>query len=341
MNFFEHNPSLETYWRSIILLGRNVASYKFSLAKTLLEYEKRSSFISLENIALPFALNICEHLKVNDKQHTGPSNKFLDYCREFNQNKINEDQLRENSIKYGFTYVVDAFHNVANNEIPKFFMKDNSKEKGIILTDNFYKLIEGNQKHNLNLEVNSRWQLWETAISLKISPNLIQINSDFQNDVLYIFDDQKRRKDVTSSRDGLNGYQKGKCFYCPNEIQIEQGHENSCEVDHFFPHILKEKYNIINIDQIWNLVLSCKTCNRGSLGKFERIPDIIFLEKLNIRNNFYIESHHPLRETIINQTGKSYKDRISFLQNFYINSKNKIPSKIGWKPKYFSEEESL
>ena len=77
------------------------------------------------------------------------------------------------------------------------------------------------------------------------------------------------------------------------------------------------------------------------LGKFERIPDIIFLEKLNIRNNFYIESHHPLRETIINQTGRSHKDRISFLQNFYINSKNKIPSKIGWKPKFFSEKESL
>ena len=88
MRFFEHNPSLETYWRSIILLGRNVASYKFSLAKTLLEYEKRSSSISLEKIALPFALNICEHLKINDKQHTGPSNKFLDYCR----NLIKQDK---------------------------------------------------------------------------------------------------------------------------------------------------------------------------------------------------------------------------------------------------------
>ena len=40
MNFIDHNPSLETYWRSIILLGRNVASYKFSLAKTLLEIPK-------------------------------------------------------------------------------------------------------------------------------------------------------------------------------------------------------------------------------------------------------------------------------------------------------------
>ena len=41
MNFIDHNPSLETYWRSIILLGKNVASYKFSLAKTLLEIPKK------------------------------------------------------------------------------------------------------------------------------------------------------------------------------------------------------------------------------------------------------------------------------------------------------------
>ena len=63
MNFIDHNPSLETYWRSIILLGRNVASYKFSLAKTLLEIPKNKTEITLEDLALPFALNICDHLK--------------------------------------------------------------------------------------------------------------------------------------------------------------------------------------------------------------------------------------------------------------------------------------
>jgi hypothetical protein len=30
-------PWLEDFWRSIILLGRNVASYKFALGKSLLE----------------------------------------------------------------------------------------------------------------------------------------------------------------------------------------------------------------------------------------------------------------------------------------------------------------
>ncbi len=29
--FYEIEPNLENYWRSIILFGRNVASYKFAL----------------------------------------------------------------------------------------------------------------------------------------------------------------------------------------------------------------------------------------------------------------------------------------------------------------------
>ena len=35
--FKEEHPSIESYWRSINLFGRNVASYKFALAKSLLE----------------------------------------------------------------------------------------------------------------------------------------------------------------------------------------------------------------------------------------------------------------------------------------------------------------
>lgn len=33
--FYEIEPSLENYWRAVILFGRNVASYKFALAKSL------------------------------------------------------------------------------------------------------------------------------------------------------------------------------------------------------------------------------------------------------------------------------------------------------------------
>ena len=73
----------------------------------------------------------------------------------------------------------------------------------------------------------------------------------------------------------------------------------------------------INLDGVWNLVLACKNCNRGVAGKFEQIPTLTLLERLHARNNFFIDSHHPLRETLMAQTGKKEKDRISFLQSVY------------------------
>jgi hypothetical protein len=33
MQFLEVQPSIENYWRALILFGRNVASYKFALGR--------------------------------------------------------------------------------------------------------------------------------------------------------------------------------------------------------------------------------------------------------------------------------------------------------------------
>jgi 5-methylcytosine-specific restriction endonuclease McrA len=329
-NFIDKNPSLETYWRSIILLGRNTASYKFALAKSLIEIDKTNTTIRLEDLAVPFAKNICEHLLNNNKQNTLTSSKFLDICRKYNNKQISEDNLKTETIKLGFVNVIDAFHNVSQTEVPRFFEDSRKHNKSIILTDSFYKLMQGDQKDNINGEIDARWQLWETAISLNINSNLLIINSDIETKSLYVINNELRRINVTSSKGALNGYQKGKCFYCLKDITILSGLEHSCDVDHFFPHMLKNnKLNTIN--QVWNLVLTCKDCNRGTGGKFERIPIITYLELLNKRNNFYIESHHPLKETIINQTGNTKELRIKFLQDYYNKAIDIIPTK--WEPK--------
>jgi len=328
--FIDKSATIDTFWRSIILLGNNVASYKFALGKTLINLSNTNTEIKLDEIALPFAKHVCEHLKKNPKQITSSSSQFLDYCSQFNQDEISEDQLKEKTIQLGFNNVIDAFHNVRKSEVPRFFKDQRQTSKGIILTDNFFKLKEIDRYQNLQYEIESRWRLWETAISMKISPNLLQIHTDEDHETLFIIDEHKRI-DVTSAKNSLNGYQKGKCFYCRKDISIESGHENSCDVDHFFPHILLN-YGLKGLNQVWNLVLSCKECNRGSAGKFERIPDISFLDQLYVRNNYFIESHHPLRETIINQTGNSEEDRISFLQSTYDLASSNIPSQMKWKP---------
>ncbi len=64
MNRYIHiDPGLDAYWRSIILFGRNVASYKFALGKTLLELAARGETDpKLEDLAPPFAEHLCAHL---------------------------------------------------------------------------------------------------------------------------------------------------------------------------------------------------------------------------------------------------------------------------------------
>jgi len=55
--FNDMDLELEDYWRAIILRGRNEASYKFSLAKTLLDLKPESGqlikigvLISVQNL---------------------------------------------------------------------------------------------------------------------------------------------------------------------------------------------------------------------------------------------------------------------------------------------------
>ena len=119
---------------------------------------------------------------------------------------------------------------------------------------------------------------------------------------------------MTSCRDALNGYQKGKCFYCFIDISIEAGNDDLAHVDHFMPHVLKDGREIRNLDGVWNLVLACQTCN---MSKLARAPQLKYLERLNTRNNYLISSHHPLRETLIRQTGNTDADRHSFLNGSY------------------------
>lgn len=84
----------------------------------------------------------------------------------------------------------------------------------------------------------------------------------------------------------------------------------------------------ININGVWNLVLAEKAVNRD---KSSKLPEKKYLERLFNRNEFYIDSKHPLAETIINQTGKTREERCRFL-NFQYNLAAGYLGK-GWKPK--------
>ncbi|MFT5725901.1 MAG: 5-methylcytosine-specific restriction endonuclease McrA [Desulforhopalus sp.] len=339
-NFIESKPRTESIFRSIILFGRNVASYKFALGKSLLELsDQEKTFVSMEELAVPFSHHISEHLKINDNQCTSSSSKFLDQIREYNIGKCSHDNLVETTVSLGFNNVIDAFHIVGKGEVPeRFFIDERKERKGIIVTDSLLKLKEKIQFTNFQHEVEARWRLVETAWSLQINPQLLEVRFDSDSNELYTEFNDFKRITITSCRDSLNGYQKGHCFYCHKDIVVDGSvPEFLADVDHFFPHVLAPEIPDVNINGVWNLVLACTECNHGAGGKFENIPTIDLMERLHTRNEYLISSHHPLRETIINQTGSTTEKRIKFLQTMDQRSIDLISNR--WAPKEMYDTE--
>jgi hypothetical protein len=135
INFIETKPKTETLWRSIILFGRNVASYKFALGKALPELaDKEKTFISIEELAEPYSKYLIEHIRSNDKQGTFSSSKFLDACRAYDKGQISKDELVSKTVSLGFNNVIDAFNIVGQGEVLKrFFIDDRKNGKGITI----------------------------------------------------------------------------------------------------------------------------------------------------------------------------------------------------------------
>jgi hypothetical protein len=320
--FLTTQPSTENYWRGVILLGRNVASYKLALAKSLLELASAQgkTFFTLEELAVPYTRHLTEHLKRADKQITSKGSQFLEICRNFNHGKKSRTELIDATVRLGFNNVIDAFHVVNNGPIPtRFFVDERSTKKGIILTDALFSLTGHVQAANLPVEVEARWRLVETAWALQLPPHLLAVQYDSDLETLFV-ETRGARVDVTGCRDALNGYQKGKCFYCFANVMVCNGRESNVDVDHFFPLGLTQfpEFAQVNLNGVWNLVLACETCNRGSGGKFMRVPNTRYLERLHSRNQFFVESHHPLRETLMNQTGQAESERRDYLQQAHM-----------------------
>jgi len=184
--FIQEDLTRESNWRGIVLMGRNVASYKFALAESLLNINKTDQeIVKLEDIAIPYSAAICRHLKSAERQITARSSRFLQACRQFNSGEITHDELIEETVRRGFQNVIDAFHNVAGEEVPvRFFQDVRTSHHGIRLTEDFYKLFENQQIENLPQEVEARWKLVETAWELGINTSLLDVSFDTETQSL-------------------------------------------------------------------------------------------------------------------------------------------------------------
>lgn len=323
------------HWRNIVLFGRNVASYKFALAKSLLEVARAEhEVVSLEDLALPFARQICEHIDRVDRQATSPQSRFLDACRYFNAGRIDENELREITVLRGFNNVIDAFHRVGPSDVPtRFFVDERTQSGSIRLTAEMLSLGgEGEFGADLELETEARWRLVEEAWDSAASGEQLTVLYDAPREILVPGLAGKRRP-ITEVRPALNGYQKGFCFYCFNPIRLTgpwNEVERSADVDHFIPHSLMGRAVVEDLDVPWNLVLACQPCNRGPRGKAAQIPAERYLPRLHTRNEYLIASNHPLKETLIAATGVNEESRRRFLKRVMGDVQAAVGTPHGW-----------
>lgn len=333
------DDELEVF-RAIILYGQNTASYKFAFGQSLLELSKTGkNFVSLDELAQPFSRHIIEHLRSGKRQTVTSSSKFLYGCQLYIDGKIAEDELIDVTKKFGFKYVIDAFPKlkIEYENQPVFYEKVVRGQKGIQLNDNLHKLTECKQFGNLSHEIEGRWNLVESSWTEQ-NPNFLIEYDDV--DKLFVgrfgmsdrgYLDSHLRKPVTKARKPLSGYQKGKCFFCYDHISIESNQINTAQVDHFFPISLQSRLPTdlhLNLNDIWNLVLTCEGCN---LSKSNRTPAQTYLYNLERRNNYYIHSKHPLGHTIMTLTGKSVAARRGYLTS--VHSIAKQARSVEWEPK--------
>lgn len=311
------NP--EADFRSVVLRGANVASYKFALAKSMLSLAQSGvTEASLEDLAVPFSTELCSHLEKVDTQSTSSGSRFLDACRHFNAGRITQTELVETTALLGFNNVIDAFHVVERADVGTRFFVDERQQslRGIRFTDELLRLAsDTGTRDPLAAEAESRWRLVESAWDERRSTGaVLRVEYDRPSEMI-VRGMLGHRRSITWVRPGLSGYQASTCFYCGAMVTPLLGLEHSADVDHYFPHMLMSRGVFVDLDDVWNLVLACAVCNRGPAGKFHRLPHGDFLERLWQRNERLINSHHPLRESIIATTGATPGARLRFLRS--------------------------
>jgi 5-methylcytosine-specific restriction endonuclease McrA len=316
-------------WRSILLFGSNTASYKFALGGALLEVATAGSeSIRVQDLAVPFAKRICDHLKIEDRQAINPSSSFLAACRQYNSGEIDLDTLVSSTISKGFRYVFDAFHQVAGEDVPqRFFILEGSGGNRVIHPTEQLLGINRSTSAVLEGEVEARWRLVETAWSIGVSAQLLDVQMNGATEELIVSRDLDTRKSIGNAKWAFSGYQDGKCFYCSVELDTIDLVMTQTHVDHVIPHSLG-KFMTTDVDHVWNLVNACADCN---LSKSNNMPEYAVVERVYKRNEYYIHSNHPLKDAIIRATGKTAAERVRTVRRAFDDAGKLMPT--SWNPR--------
>jgi len=192
--------------------------------------------------------------------------------------------------------VLQRFNNLFGAPIPEPFYQFKVGDRSIILSPHLLELCQSKEfKEILEKELLSRWDLLEHSFECKHPVPLVP------DERLEYLQNWEKRTNLTPLIPLLWGYQQGRCFYCGEDLY-------HVHVDHVIPH------SAIGHNEVWNLVLADENCNEQ---KFDTLPSWDFLEKLILRNEYYIASSHPLKDEVIRKLGRNPIQRRNTVKKQY------------------------
>jgi len=301
-------PSEKDYWRALILYGRNASTYKIALGKLLSNYafENRTR-INMDEVASDFIDLYCNRLK-NGKPQIGLSGRKTVVEREIDAittgQKDKSDSIPIVKRSALLDMVLQRFNTLNRNVIRRPFYTISEDENHLIINNNTLTIFsEREQTASLADELMSRWDLLEHAYEKTKQIESLDVDQYLEHVVK-----QEKRVNLTPLVPTLNGYQQGRCFYCGEELY-------DIQVDHVIP------YQAVMHNQLWNLVLAHEFCNQN---KSDNLPPKHFVENLIKRNEYFISSSHPIKDTLVRQIGDTPKKRRDKINNEFLYAKGKI-----------------
>ena len=152
----EESSSLNTF-RTLILFGKNSATYKFAFCHSLLKISARNE-VKYDELRDEFVKELISHYEQNPHQFQSESTVLTKAMSLFLQSTRSESDwntlltVAEASI---YNNVFDAFQNVGNGTINKEYQlfEHDKKNKKLVLTDNVNSILENERfKEVLNNE---------------------------------------------------------------------------------------------------------------------------------------------------------------------------------------------
>jgi hypothetical protein len=262
--------------------SKNSTTYKFVLIKSLLEnlYNVNDKLeLTYDVLFASFSKiywNLVVHHNLNQINMTGKKAEVQKILLE----------IRDKYKVPSSTLVFDKIaHNIQVEVITKVKKKGKLNVMGAIYGDTDSTIYDFDNKRELiriNPSFYSFMQRFQRVLNYLTNYHLALFLEKFNEqgdttNLLMKVENVSKRSSLNEFYMLLSSFYNGKCFYCGKEIKKKE----SAHVDHFIP------WSFVQSDQLWNLVISCSSCN---LSKNDKLAIEPFLYSLVDRNGELLKS---------------------------------------------------